>query len=156
MGITVCAIILHGIAMAKYTVGQPCKERCPRTPVVFQSCTPLQVAQGLLDHMNSVLDCKQHQQRRSLQELLFLYGIDQQPDDKGVSAWNVIMSVSLSRTVTTCSSASMTQQYWRFVLMVSHIPQRSVFHCCVTCVRQLLWQEHNTTKQAGVQQTPSG
>ena len=35
----------------------------------------MQVAQGLLDHMNSVLGTSQHLKRRSLEDLLFLYGI---------------------------------------------------------------------------------
>ena len=35
----------------------------------------VQVAQGVLDHMNSVLGSSEHQHRRSLQELLSLYAI---------------------------------------------------------------------------------
>ena len=35
----------------------------------------IQVAQGVLDHMNSVLGSSEHEHRRSLQELLSLYAI---------------------------------------------------------------------------------
>lgn len=35
----------------------------------------IQVAQGLLDHMNSLLGSFEHQHRRSMQDLLALYGI---------------------------------------------------------------------------------
>ncbi len=38
----------------------------------------LQVAQGLLDYMNSVLDTTQQQQRQDLDDLLLLHGVNLQ------------------------------------------------------------------------------
>lgn len=47
----------------------------------YLSLSPTQVAQGVLDHTNSVLGSSQHQYRRTLKDLLSLYSITAAPPE---------------------------------------------------------------------------
>ena len=79
------------------TLSPCCLLGCFSTSHTVTIHAPIQVAQGLLDHTNSVLGASQHLSRRTLEDLLCLYGITTlSPEmDPGASLTPILLTALL-------------------------------------------------------------